>query len=106
MNQKSKSTREEALKAYPFIWTKRRNLLIPRNPSGTIYHHAVRYQVIQIYGSESRPLPPTSHPRRFLRCTSRALGHGSHHETEQREEAGGKERRRERKDKQEKARAG
>src|ERR1041385_2484049 len=106
MNRKRKPTREEALKEYPFIWTRRRNLLIPRNPSGTIYHHAIRYQVIQICGSESRPLPPTSHPRRLLRCIARALGHGSHHETAQREEAEGKERRREKKDKQEKAMAG
>src|SRR4051812_19234293 len=77
MNWKCKPSREEALEAYPFVRMRYGSLLVPRNPSCAIYHHAIRHQCIQIRSPESRPLPPTGHPCRLLRCTTRALGHGS-----------------------------
>src|SRR3954470_13615648 len=74
VQRKSKPTGEEGLEAYPLIWCRGRDRLIPRQARFTLHHHAVGNQRSQICGIHRRLFPTSRHLGR-LRSGMCALGH-------------------------------
>src|ERR1041385_3504641 len=80
MQQKSKTTVEESLEAYPLVRRWCRNRLIARKTGIARHHHAISNQRIQIFSPERGPLPLAGHLGR-LDSNTRTLGHRSQRST-------------------------